>query len=255
MEILIASKLGGSAPLIVAAAVSGLAGLIVTWLVAAVAGPVIYADFAVFWALFFFMVSVLFGVQQEMARGVAAAEHAAGATASPWRRILAATGVVAAVVLVVLVLLGPSTLGSSWVAWSIPILVAVPCYVVVAAIQVRAGRYGPVDGPRPAAPRSTPCSGSRSPAWRCGSVVAPRRSGRRATPADPAHRRDRHPAGRRPTPFCAHRRGAGTRLPLEHRTGGVRRSRCGLLRRGLSRGARRLRGLPRRPRSSRPSSS
>ncbi|MET0781326.1 MAG: hypothetical protein ABWZ16_07395 [Microbacterium sp.] len=135
MENLIASKLSGGAPLIAAAAVSGLAGLVVTWLVAAVAGPVVYADFAVFWALFFFMVSVLFGVQQEMARGVAAAGHTTGATASPWRRILAATGVVAAIVLVVLVVLGPSTLGSSWVAWSIPILVAVPCYVFVAAIQ------------------------------------------------------------------------------------------------------------------------
>ena len=37
MEILIASRLGGSAPLFAAAVVSGLAGLVVTWLVAAIA--------------------------------------------------------------------------------------------------------------------------------------------------------------------------------------------------------------------------
>ncbi|MGW9182084.1 hypothetical protein [Agromyces sp. NPDC055661] len=137
MEILIASRLGGGAPLFAAAVVSGLAGLVVTWLVAAVAGPTTYADFAVFWALLFFMVSVLFGVQQEMARGVAAAGRAGttAPTASPWRRLAAGAGVVAVLVVLVLVLLGPSTLGPAWVTWSVPILVAVPCYVFVAAIQ------------------------------------------------------------------------------------------------------------------------
>lgn len=140
MEILIASKLGGGAPLLVAALVSGLAGLVVTWLVAAVAGPSVYAEFAVFWALLFFMVSVLFGVQQEMARSVASVEHAAAAgsasrTAAPWRRLLTAAGIVAILVLAVLLALAPSMLGSSWLTWSVPILVAVPCYVLVAAIQ------------------------------------------------------------------------------------------------------------------------
>ena len=127
----------GQRPAVAAAVVSGLAGLIVTWLVAAIAGPDVYADFAVFWALLFFMVSVLFGVQQEMARGVAAVERAATeATASPWRRILVVAGVVAR--------------RSSWPcsrcsrrrrsvrpgssgpsrSWS-----RVPCYVLVAAIQ------------------------------------------------------------------------------------------------------------------------
>lgn len=139
MEILIASRLGGSAPLFAAAVVSGLAGLIVTWLVAAIAGPSVYADFAVFWALLFFMVSVLFGVQQEMARGVAAVEHAearpAAPGASPWRRLLVGAAVVALAVLAVLAALAPTTLGPSWVVWSVPILVAVPCYVLVAGIQ------------------------------------------------------------------------------------------------------------------------
>lgn len=139
METLIASRLGGSAPLLGAALVSGLAGLAVTWIVAAVAGPSVYAEFAVFWALLFFMVSVLFGVQQETARGVASVEHAAAwspdTSASPWRRLLVGAGVIALVVLGVLAGLAPSTLGSSWVVWSVPILVAVPCYVFVAGIQ------------------------------------------------------------------------------------------------------------------------
>jgi O-antigen/teichoic acid export membrane protein len=140
VENLIASRLGGSAPLFGAAVVSGLAGLIVTWIVAAIAGPATYAEFAVFWALLFFMVSVLFGVQQETARGVAAVEHTAVAsdadtTASPWRRLLLASGAVALVVLAVLGALAPWTLGPSWVVWSVPILVAVPCYVFVAGIQ------------------------------------------------------------------------------------------------------------------------
>ena len=171
---IIASKLGGSAPLIVAAAVSGLAGLIVTWLVAAVAGPVVFTEFAVFSALFLFMVGVLFGVEQEMARGVAAARRAAGATASPWRRMprgdrrrrggrpggsRAARPVDARFVLSGVV---PSRF-----------LVAVPCFVVVAAVQASARRYGPVDRPRPAAHGRRRAAGSRSPAWRCGSVVAP----------------------------------------------------------------------------------
>lgn len=139
METLIASRLGGSAPLLGAALVSGLAGLVVTWIVAAIAGPSVYAEFAVFWALLFFMVSVLFGVQQESARGVASVEHAEvgspDGSASPWRRLLVGAGVVALVVLGVLAGLAPSTLGSSWVVWSVPILVAVPCYVLVAGIQ------------------------------------------------------------------------------------------------------------------------
>ena len=136
METLIARKLGAGAPLVAAAVVSGLAGLIVTWLVAAIAGPDVYADFAVFWALLFFMVSVLFGVQQEMARGVAAVTaESTEATASPWRRILVIVGVVAVLVLAVLALLAPSTLGPSWIVWSLPIVVGVPCYVLVAAIQ------------------------------------------------------------------------------------------------------------------------
>jgi O-antigen/teichoic acid export membrane protein len=122
-----------------AALVSGLAGLIVTWVVAAIAGPSVYAEFAVFWALLFFMVSVLFGVQQETARGVAAVEHAVGGSgirnASPWRRLLLGAGVVALVVLAVLAALAPATLGPSWVVWSVPILVAVPCYLLVAGIQ------------------------------------------------------------------------------------------------------------------------
>ncbi len=136
METLIARKLGAGGPLVAAAVVSGLAGLIVTWLVAAIAGPDVYAEFAVFWALLFFMVSVLFGVQQEMARGVAAVTaESTEATASPWRRILVIVGVVAVLVLAVLALLAPSTLGPSWIVWSLPILVGVPCYVLVAAIQ------------------------------------------------------------------------------------------------------------------------
>lgn len=135
MENLIASKLGGSTPLVAAAAVSGVAGLIVTWLVAAIAGPGVYAEFAVFWSLLFFMVSVLFGVQQEMARGVAASERSSQAIASPWRRLFLSAGVVAVIVLIALVAWAPSTLGSSWIAWSIPILVGVPCYVFVASIQ------------------------------------------------------------------------------------------------------------------------
>ena len=134
VEILIATKLGGGAPLLAAAVVSGLAGLVVTWLVAAVAGPAVYAEFAVFWALLFFLVSVLFGVQQEVARGTAGAD-AAGSTASPWRRVAASAGVVAIAVVVALAVLGPTSLGTSWLTWSVPILVAVPCYVAVAAIQ------------------------------------------------------------------------------------------------------------------------
>jgi O-antigen/teichoic acid export membrane protein len=134
VETLIATKLGGGAPLLAAAVVSGLAGLVVTWLVAAVAGPEVYAEFAVFWALLFFMVSVLFGVQQEMARGTAAAE-AAVTTASPWRRVAAVAGVVAVAVLATLAALAPTSLGPSWLTWSLPILAAVPCYVAVAAIQ------------------------------------------------------------------------------------------------------------------------
>ena len=139
METLIATRLGGSAPLFGAALVSGIAGLIVTWVVAAIAGPSVYAEFAVFWALLFFMVSVLFGVQQETARGAAAVEHAVRGSgiknASPWRRLILGAFVVALIVLAVLAALAPSTLGPSWVVWSVPILVAVPCYVLVAGIQ------------------------------------------------------------------------------------------------------------------------
>lgn len=111
VETLIASRLGGSAPLFGAALVSGLAGLIVTWIVAAIAGPSVYAEFAVFWALLFFMVSVLFGVQQETARGVAAIEHAVGGSAvqgaSPWRRLLLGAGLVALIVIAVIAEMSP----------------------------------------------------------------------------------------------------------------------------------------------------
>ena len=65
-------RLAGPPMLAIAAVIAGLAGLVVTSAVAVVAGAESYAVFAVFWSALYLIVGCLFGVQQEIARGVTA---------------------------------------------------------------------------------------------------------------------------------------------------------------------------------------
>lgn len=127
---------------------SAASSFIVLLIVAPALGPEGYASFSVYWGALFMLVAVLFGVQQETTRGVAArlAPHSAaphsGVPRSGTARstsTLAYAAVIAATLLVVIAgsgsLWSERLFGSGAGSWAIPLAVAVAAYVVVAAVN------------------------------------------------------------------------------------------------------------------------
>lgn len=133
---------------------SAASSFIVLLIVAPALGPEGYASFSVYWGAMFMLVAVLFGVQQETTRGVAAyaaaltptTQGGSGASSQEARSRASRTTstlVYAAVIAVtLLVVIGGS--GSLWSerlfgagagSWAIPLAVAVAAYVVVAAVN------------------------------------------------------------------------------------------------------------------------
>lgn len=139
-------------PLVLGAtAVSALGSFVVLLIVAPALGPEGYASFSVYWATLFMIVGVLFGLQQEGTRAVAAAgdplplgSRAAGASLLVFG---AATSVaLVAVVAATSPLWGPALFGPDGSGWILPLVVAVAGYAVVAALNgvlAGAGAWGP----------------------------------------------------------------------------------------------------------------
>ncbi|PRI10214.1 hypothetical protein [Leucobacter massiliensis] len=132
--------------------VSAASSFIVLLIVAPALGPAGYAQFSVYWAALFMVVAVLFGVQQESTRAVAAApatdedDPARG----PLTSVLAFALVVAATLLVAVGASSPvwseALFGPGAGGWGFPLALAVASYALVAAtngILAGSGRWGP----------------------------------------------------------------------------------------------------------------
>lgn len=134
---------------------SAASSFIVLLIVAPALGPEGYASFSVYWGALFMLVAVLFGVQQETTRGVAAYSAAQGGSVGGARgagdargarsgagrttSTLAYAAVIAVTLLVVIAgsgsLWSERLFGSGAGTWAIPLAVAVAAYVVVAAVN------------------------------------------------------------------------------------------------------------------------
>lgn len=127
--------------MLIGTVVSAASSFIVLLIVAPALGPADYAKFSVYWSALFMVVAILFGVQQESTRGVAAAQGARSETAAkPGQRrtsVLRFALMIAAGLLVVIGATSPfwseALFGSGSASWGVPLAVAVAAYALVAA--------------------------------------------------------------------------------------------------------------------------
>ena len=133
--------------------VSAASSFVVLLIVAPALGPAQYAQFSVYWGALFMIVAVLFGVQQESTRGVAAARAAAEVPAArpggPVTSVLAFALVLAATLLLAIGATSPAWSGVLFGAgaggWGLPLAIAVASYALVAAVNgilAGTGRWG-----------------------------------------------------------------------------------------------------------------
>lgn len=122
--------------------ISAASSFIVLLIVAPALGTAGYANFGVYWGALFMVVAILFGVQQESTRGVAAAQtatlaDAAQAAPKPTTSVLRFALIIAATLLVVIGATSPlwseALFGPGSATWGVPLAVAVAAYVLVAA--------------------------------------------------------------------------------------------------------------------------
>lgn len=129
-----------------ATVVAGVSGYLVTLAVAQQAGLAAYSVFAVFWAVLYFIVGCLFGLQQEMTRAVLAGTRAP-VTAVPAqsrvpvpRFVLLAAGLVGVLIAVSFPLWAIPAFGAEQLGLVVPLAVgAVSCVVVASLSGVLSG--------------------------------------------------------------------------------------------------------------------
>lgn len=131
---------------LLATVLSAASSFVVLLIVAPALGPSNYSVFAVYWSALFMVVGVLFGVQQETTRAIAARANtleisAPREGASPLRF----ASIVGFSLLALIASTGPLWAASLWGAghddWALPLAVAVASYVIVAALNgILAGR-------------------------------------------------------------------------------------------------------------------
>ena len=124
-----------------ATAVAGVSGYLVTLAVAQQAGLAAFSVFAVFWAVLYFIVGCLFGLQQEMTRAVSAATRAP-LTAAPGqprvpvpRFVLLTAGIVGAVIAVSFPLWAIPAFGAGQLGLVVPLAVGAVVCVAVASLS------------------------------------------------------------------------------------------------------------------------
>lgn len=129
-----------------ATAVAGVSGYLVTLAVAQQAGLAAFSVFAVFWAVLYFIVGCLFGLQQEMTRVVLAGTRAPLTTAPAQSRVpvprfvLLAAGLVGVVIAVSFPLWAIPAFGADQLGLVVPLAVgAVACVVVASLCGVLSG--------------------------------------------------------------------------------------------------------------------
>lgn len=152
-----ASGRSGVVKVLIGTVVAAASSFIVLLVVAPALGPAGYATFSVYWAALFMIVAVLFGVQQESTRAVAATRgagdqadgaggsfesagsDAAAQTAPPQPRVSVITFAlwIGAALLVLIAATSPlwaaPLFGSGTDSWGLPLAIAVGSYALVAA--------------------------------------------------------------------------------------------------------------------------
>ncbi|TFB59204.1 hypothetical protein E3N86_11790 [Cryobacterium sp. Hz7] len=125
-----------------AAVVAGVSGYLVTLAVAQQAGLAAYSVFAVFWAVLYFIVGCLFGLQQEMTRAVSARTRARTTAEAPGQPrvpvpkfVLLAAGIVGIVIAVSFPLWALPAFGASQLGLVVPLAVGAVACVAVASLS------------------------------------------------------------------------------------------------------------------------
>lgn len=124
-----------------ATVVAGVSGYLVTLAVAQQAGLAAYSVFAVFWAVLYFIVGCLFGLQQEMTRAVSAGARAplTSAPARPRvpvpRFVLLAAGLVGVLIAVSFPLWAIPAFGADQLGLVVPLAVGAVASVAVASLS------------------------------------------------------------------------------------------------------------------------
>lgn len=120
---------------------AGISGYLVTLAVAQQAGLAAYSVFAVFWAVLYFIVGCLFGLQQEMTRAVSATARGARTTAPGQRRVpvprfvLLTAGIVGVVIVVSFPLWAVSVFGADQIGLVVPLAIGAVVCVAVASLS------------------------------------------------------------------------------------------------------------------------
>ncbi|TFD29405.1 hypothetical protein [Cryobacterium cryoconiti] len=124
-----------------ATVVAGVSGYLVTLAVAQQAGLAAYSVFAVFWAVLYFIVGCLFGLQQEMTRAVSAGARAP-LTSAPERPrvpvprfVLLAAGLVGVLIAVSFPLWAIPAFGADQLGLVVPLFVGAVASVAVASLS------------------------------------------------------------------------------------------------------------------------
>ncbi|QIK63004.1 hypothetical protein G7068_07200 [Leucobacter viscericola] len=131
----------GLALVLTGTVVSAASSFIVLLIVAPALGAAGYKQFSVYWSALFMVVAILFGVQQESTRGVAAARGIAApektATAQHKTSVLRFALLIAVALLVLVGATSPlwseALFGTGTATWGVPLAIAVAAYAIVAA--------------------------------------------------------------------------------------------------------------------------